>query len=183
MSINCPFCNSERVRALNHARKVGGTAGAFGGAATGAASAVAGAQSGAALGAVAGPISAALGGLAGAILGGLAGGALGSLAGARMGEEIDARVLDNFECPPAVTCFQLTTSNAIRVSRVCHAPLYNSIYSATRHVCCALKLAPLLFCRPGVLRLMEWAELNLEAGEWLIIPRYSPHAWHGGSRV
>lgn len=98
MPIYCPSCNSEHIRTRNFARKVGGAAGALGGAATGAASAVTGAQSGAALGAVAGPIGAVLGGVAGAILGGLAGGAVGSLAGARMGEEIDARVLDNFEC-------------------------------------------------------------------------------------
>jgi integrase len=41
-------------------------------------------------------------------------------------------------------------------------------YSGTLPVCCALKLAPLLFCRPGDLRHMEWIELDLEAGEWLI---------------
>lgn len=32
----------------------------------------------------------------------------------------------------------------------------------------ALRLAPLLFVRPGNLRAMEWAELNLDAGEWRI---------------
>lgn len=73
MSIHCPFCNSERVRTRNIARKLGGAAGAAGGAATGAANAVVGARSGAAIGAVAGPVGIALGGLAGAILGGLAG--------------------------------------------------------------------------------------------------------------
>lgn len=41
-------------------------------------------------------------------------------------------------------------------------------YSGTFPVCCALKLAPMLFCRPGDLRHMEWTELNLEAAEWLI---------------
>ncbi|WP_395610495.1 DUF6124 family protein [Pseudomonas sp. B22129] len=41
-------------------------------------------------------------------------------------------------------------------------------YSGTMPVCCALKLAPLLFCRPGDLRHMEWSEVNLDAGEWLI---------------
>lgn len=30
----------------------------------------------------------------------------------------------------------------------------------------ALRLAPLLFCRPGELRAMEWAELDLDAGLW-----------------
>jgi integrase len=33
---------------------------------------------------------------------------------------------------------------------------------------CALKLAPLLFVRPGELRRAEWAEFNLEAAEWRI---------------
>lgn len=32
----------------------------------------------------------------------------------------------------------------------------------------ALRLAPLLFCRPGELRAMEWAELDLGAGLWSI---------------
>lgn len=31
---------------------------------------------------------------------------------------------------------------------------------------CALKLAPLLFVRPGELRHAEWEEINLEAAEW-----------------
>lgn len=31
---------------------------------------------------------------------------------------------------------------------------------------CALKLAPLLFVRPGELRQAEWAEIDLEAAEW-----------------
>jgi len=33
---------------------------------------------------------------------------------------------------------------------------------------CALKLAPMLFVRPGELRAMEWAELDLDAAEWRI---------------
>lgn len=41
-------------------------------------------------------------------------------------------------------------------------------YTGTLPVCCALKLAPLLFCRPGDLRRMEWLEVDLDAGEWLI---------------
>lgn len=34
----------------------------------------------------------------------------------------------------------------------------------------ALALAPMLFCRPGELRGMEWSELNLDAAEWRIPP-------------
>ncbi|HVA11594.1 MAG TPA: integrase arm-type DNA-binding domain-containing protein [Candidatus Dormibacteraeota bacterium] len=33
---------------------------------------------------------------------------------------------------------------------------------------CALKLAPLVFVRPGELRRAEWAEFNLESAEWRI---------------
>jgi len=33
---------------------------------------------------------------------------------------------------------------------------------------CALRLAPLVFVRPGELRAAEWAEFNLEAAEWRI---------------
>lgn len=33
---------------------------------------------------------------------------------------------------------------------------------------CALKLAPLLFVRPGELRQMEWTEIDFEKGEWTI---------------
>lgn len=33
---------------------------------------------------------------------------------------------------------------------------------------CALKLAPMLFVRPGELRLAEWAEFDLDAAEWNI---------------
>jgi hypothetical protein len=39
-----------------------------------------------------------IGSLAGAIFGGLAGGAAGGVAGAKLGEELDAKVLDNYEC-------------------------------------------------------------------------------------
>ena len=33
---------------------------------------------------------------------------------------------------------------------------------------CALKLAPLLFVRPGELRHAEWSEIDFEAAEWRI---------------
>ena len=33
-------------------------------------------------------------------------------------------------------------------------------------VAAALRLLPLLFCRPGELRKMRWEEVNLDAGEW-----------------
>jgi integrase len=41
-------------------------------------------------------------------------------------------------------------------------------YSGHPYVIAALKLSPLLFVRPGELRSMEWAELDLDAAEWRI---------------
>lgn len=41
-------------------------------------------------------------------------------------------------------------------------------YQGSFIVKCALQLLPMLFCRPGELRGMEWAELNLDAAEWSI---------------
>lgn len=43
-------------------------------------------------------------------------------------------------------------------------------YSGTFVVKCALKLAPLLFIRPGELRAAQWADIDLEAAQW----RYTP---------
>lgn len=40
--------------------------------------------------------------------------------------------------------------------------------AGTFPVACALKLAPLLFQRPGELRAAEWAEFDLEGGTWEI---------------
>ncbi|NOS75541.1 MAG: site-specific integrase, partial [Methyloglobulus sp.] len=39
-------------------------------------------------------------------------------------------------------------------------------YTGTFPVLCALKLAPLLFQRPGELRSMKWADVDLETKEW-----------------
>ena len=41
-------------------------------------------------------------------------------------------------------------------------------YSGGFVVACALKLAPLLFVRPGEQRHAEWTEIDLDAGEWRI---------------
>ncbi|MDD2732748.1 MAG: integrase arm-type DNA-binding domain-containing protein [Desulfuromonadaceae bacterium] len=41
-------------------------------------------------------------------------------------------------------------------------------FVGTFHVQCALKLAPILFVRPGELRQMEWAEIDFEEGRWNI---------------
>lgn len=39
-------------------------------------------------------------------------------------------------------------------------------FKGSFHVKCALKLAPMLFVRPGELRQMEWQELDLENSQW-----------------
>ena len=39
-------------------------------------------------------------------------------------------------------------------------------YQGTLTVCCALKLAPLTFVRPGELRRAKWADFDLDAAEW-----------------
>lgn len=41
-------------------------------------------------------------------------------------------------------------------------------YSGTFPVRCALKLAPMLFVRPGELRMAEWSEFDLAAAQWNI---------------
>lgn len=41
-------------------------------------------------------------------------------------------------------------------------------YSGTLVIKCALRLAPLFFVRPGELRHMEWAEIDLEGALWTI---------------
>lgn len=41
-------------------------------------------------------------------------------------------------------------------------------FKGTFHVKCALKLAPMLFVRPGELRQMEWSELDLDGAQWNI---------------
>jgi integrase len=41
-------------------------------------------------------------------------------------------------------------------------------YQGTPEVATALKLAPLLFCRPKELRHMEWSEINFDKQEWHI---------------
>lgn len=50
------------------------------------------------------------------------------------------------------------------------APLLRAIdeYSGSFVTKCAMKLAPLVFVRPGELRQAEWSEFDLEVGEWNI---------------
>ena len=39
-------------------------------------------------------------------------------------------------------------------------------YEGTLKVQCALRLAPLVFVRPGELRKAEWADIDLDMAEW-----------------
>jgi len=50
-------------------------------------------------------------------------------------------------------------------------------YNGTLPVCCALRLAPLVFVRPGELRKAKWADFDLNAGEWrcLVTKTQTPH--------
>lgn len=50
-------------------------------------------------------------------------------------------------------------------------------YTGTFVVLCALRLLPMLFCRPGELRTMQWKDVDLEKGEWsyLVTKTQTPH--------
>ncbi|MHB8347068.1 MAG: tyrosine-type recombinase/integrase [Acidiferrobacterales bacterium] len=50
-------------------------------------------------------------------------------------------------------------------------------YQGTLTVQCALRLAPLVFVRPGELRKAQWADIDLEAAEWryLVTKTDTPH--------
>lgn len=57
------------------------------------------------------------------------------------------------------------------------APLLRAIESYGGHfaTCAALRLAPLLFVRPGELRKAEWSHFDLNAGEWHYVPSKGAH--------
>jgi len=50
-------------------------------------------------------------------------------------------------------------------------------YEGTLTVCCALRLAPLVFVRPGELRHAEWASIDFEKEEWryIVTKTNTPH--------
>lgn len=52
------------------------------------------------------------------------------------------------------------------------ADLMRAIHGYQGHftTCAALRLAPLVFVRPGELRLSEWVEVNMDSAEWRIPP-------------
>lgn len=67
--------------------------------------------------------------------------------------------------PPAKTKHHASLTEPKKIGELLRA--INS-YSGTFPTACALKLAPLLFVRPGELRHAEWTEFDLDNAEWRI---------------
>lgn len=65
--------------------------------------------------------------------------------------------------PPAVEKHMPAITEPAKVAEMLRA---FEAFSGTFPVLCALKLAPLLFVRPGELRQAEWADMDLDKGEW-----------------
>jgi integrase len=65
--------------------------------------------------------------------------------------------------PPAVEKHMPAITDPAQVGEMLRA---FDAFSGTFPVQCALKLAPMLFVRPGELRQAEWAAIDLDKGEW-----------------
>ncbi|MEC5405097.1 integrase arm-type DNA-binding domain-containing protein [Paraburkholderia sp. MPAMCS5] len=65
--------------------------------------------------------------------------------------------------PAAVTTHFASITEPARVAEMLRA--FDG-FSGTFPVHCALKLAPMLFVRPGELRKAEWTQIDLDKGEW-----------------
>lgn len=65
--------------------------------------------------------------------------------------------------PPAQTTHFASITEPAKVGEMLRA--FDG-FTGTFPVLCALKLAPMLFVRPGELRQAEWSEFNLKKGEW-----------------
>jgi integrase len=65
--------------------------------------------------------------------------------------------------PAAVTTHFASITEPAKVAEMLRA--FDG-FSGTFPVLCALKLAPILFVRPGELRQAEWAQIDLDKGEW-----------------
>jgi integrase len=76
--------------------------------------------------------------------------------------------------PPAQGKHMAATTDPTRLAEILRA--FDG-YEGTLIVKCALRLAPLLFVRPGELRQAEWADIDLEAAEWryLVTKTQTPH--------
>jgi integrase len=67
--------------------------------------------------------------------------------------------------PPLIVKHHASVTDPREVGELLRA-IYG--YSGTFEVICALKLAPMVFVRPGELRGAEWREFDLESAEWRI---------------
>lgn len=65
--------------------------------------------------------------------------------------------------PPPATTHMAALTDPAQVAGMLRAI---DSFTGTFPVLCALKLAPVLFVRPGELRTMEWAHIDLDKGEW-----------------
>jgi len=65
--------------------------------------------------------------------------------------------------PPAQTTHFASITDPAKVGEMLRA---FEGFNGTFPVLCALKLAPMLFTRPGELRKAEWSQIDLEKGEW-----------------
>lgn len=76
--------------------------------------------------------------------------------------------------PPVKGTHFAATTDPKRVAEILRAM---DGYEGTLTVRCALRLAPLVFVRPGELRNAEWASIDFEAAEWryLVTKTNSPH--------
>ncbi|WP_341312612.1 integrase arm-type DNA-binding domain-containing protein [Paraburkholderia sp. IMGN_8] len=65
--------------------------------------------------------------------------------------------------PPAQTTHFASITEPAKVGEMLRA---FDAFSGTFPVLCALRLAPMLFVRPGELRQAEWTQIDLDKGEW-----------------
>ena len=65
--------------------------------------------------------------------------------------------------PPVTSTHLAATTDPKQVAQILRAM---DGYEGTLTVRCALRLAPLVFVRPGELRKAEWADIDLDAAEW-----------------
>lgn len=67
--------------------------------------------------------------------------------------------------PPATARHYPTIADPARIGELLRAM---DSYAGEPVTCAALRLLPILFCRPGELRHMEWSELDFETAQWTI---------------
>jgi len=68
--------------------------------------------------------------------------------------------------PPAPTKHMAAPDDPAKVGEILRAL---EAFQGSPVVAAAIRLLPLLFCRPGELRTMRWADVDLEAAEWRFV--------------